>query len=206
MKPYFVGLTGGIACGKSTIATVFRELGVETYDADQFARDVVVPGSEGLRLLNMFFGSEIIQSDGCLDRKRLGKIAFADPDKLRLVEKILHPLIKERLEDVLKSAELRNVDIVIYENSLIVESDTVKNFDALIVAYVNPDEQISRVMKRNGFSEEEARQRLSAQAPLAQKVVLADYVIATAGTKIESQRQVCAVWQDLQRRAPRRNG
>jgi dephospho-CoA kinase len=200
-----VGLTGGIACGKSGIRQELERLGAAVCDADQLSREAVVPGSFGLGCLVNEFGEGILQPDGTLDRRRLGAIAFADPEKLRVVERCLHPIIESLLWGRLKAAEAEGRDVFIYENSIIVEKDDVKRYDALVVAYVNPTEQLRRLIARNGLTEEEARQRFAVQAPQERKLAVADYIIDTSGSREESDRQVYVTWTALRKAARQRS-
>lgn len=190
-----IGLTGGIACGKSLVGMYMRELGANVVDADELSRRVVVPGTPGLAKLHEAFGARVIAGDGTLDRRALGALAFSDPAALTLVEQILHPLINDELE-----AEIsRATDVLVYENAILFEKGGVKRCDRLIVTHVPQAVQIARVVKRNGLTEDEARRRIAAQWPQDKKVATADYVIDTSGTKDELRRIVAAVWRDVRR-------
>lgn len=176
-----LGLTGGIACGKSTVADLFREHGVEIVDADRVARDVVAKGTPGLAAIVDAFGEEMLLPDGTLDRRRLGGVVFADAEKRKQLEAITHPLIAQ--EGMRRIAELQTSDApyLLYEAALLVEGGSHENFPGLVVVTADPEIQLARLMERDGSTEEEARARIESQLPLARKEALADVVIRNDG-------------------------
>lgn len=177
----FFGLTGGIASGKSAVASRFRERGLVVIDADQVARDVVAKGSEGLAEIVRTFGEGVLAEDGGLDRKRLAAVVFSDPASRRKLEAITHPRIS--LESMRRAEEARasGHPIVCYEAALLIEGGLADAFRPLVVVTTSPELQLARAMARDGASEEEVRARLEAQLPMERKAAVADYVIANEG-------------------------
>lgn len=193
-----VGLTGSIAVGKSTVCEIFRELGCHILDADQTARDVVEPRTEGLEKVIEHFGEGVLKSDGSLDRAALGNIVFADKAKLEILNSIIHPLVFRAQNDWIKSLE--NTDpkgIAIVDAALMIESGGYKRFNKLIVVWCNADIQVARLMKRDGFSKEEARRRIDSQMPQEEKKKFADFLIDTSGSVDETHRQTLDVYEQL---------
>lgn len=176
-----VGLTGGIASGKSTVGRIFRELGVHVVDADLVARDVVAKGSEGLAEVVRAFGSEVLAEDGTLDRKKVGAMVFTDPEKRKVLESITHPRIAARSMAELGALAQRGDVYGIYEAALLVENGSHLMMAALVVVAVSEDMQVRRVMQRDRLAEDEARARLAAQLPLQKKIDVADFVIWNDG-------------------------
>ncbi len=176
-----MGLTGGIGSGKSTVARMFAEQGVPVVDADQIARDVVAPGTDGLAEIRAAFGDSILAPDGSLDRKALAERVFADADARKQLEAILHPRIARA--SMARFAELASEGhpYAIYEAALLVENGSHRMMSALIVVTASEATQLARVQARDGLSEAEARARMAAQLPLEEKVRVADYVIENDG-------------------------
>ena len=191
---YLVGLTGGIASGKSYVASLFGELGASTVDADQVAREVVVPGSTGLVQVVGAFGFEILLPSGELDRVKLGEIVFADAEKRIELEKILHPLIKTRTTQLISE---QPSDIVVYAVPLLVEANVDYPFDAIITVEAGVENQVSRLMTSRQMSESDARARIGAQTSSADRVARANFVIDSSGTKEQTKAQVIDVWKQL---------
>lgn len=172
-----LGLTGGIASGKSTVGKIFKELGVTVIDADQLARDVVMPNSPGLQEVLDSFGSEYQTPEGALDRAKLGQHIFAHPEARAELDSLLHPRIHELFKACCTAAHASNTPYILYEAALLVELKYHESMDRLIVVAAARDLQIRRVMKRNGISEEEATARVDSQYPLERKLEVANYVI-----------------------------
>lgn len=172
-----VGLTGGIASGKSTVARAFMERGIPVIDADQLAREVVAPGSPGLAAIVQTFGEDVLLADGTLDRKGLAARVFADRALLSQLNAITHPLVARLSAERLAAIEEGSVPYAIYEAPLIVESGLHKAMRALVVVALDVPLQIERVMKRDGLGLAAAESRIAAQAPLSKKLEAADYVI-----------------------------
>jgi len=187
-----VGLTGGIASGKSTVARLFGALGVPVVDADAVARDIVAPGSEALREIAAAFGGAVIV-DGALDRAALGARVFADPDARRRLEAITHPRIAAESGRRLASALAGGAPYALYEAALLVENGAYKMFPALVVVTAPEDVQRARIAARDGLDAAQAQARIAAQAPVAAKVAVADWVIENAGDLAALEARVRAV-------------
>ena len=176
-----VGLTGSIGVGKSFVTSVFAELGCHVVDADQTAREVVMPGTPGLKALTESFGEEILNTDGTLDRKRLGALVFADEDQRQRLNHILHPFIIARQDEILREWEREDPKgIGIVDAALMIESGGYKRFDKLIVVHCRPEVQLERLMLRDKLSREEAERRINSQMPQEEKQKFADYLIDTS--------------------------
>ncbi|MEM9489935.1 MAG: dephospho-CoA kinase, partial [Myxococcota bacterium] len=184
-----IGLTGGIASGKSTVAAALRELGAQVIDADQLARQVVEPGQPAFTEIADRFGARVIDPDGRIDRKALGAIVFADPKARRDLEAITHPRIRAASGAAIVELAAKGHDPIIYEAALIVEKALHEQpwMDGLIVVAVPLEVQRQRLMARDGMTFEAAEQRLAAQLPLADKVAAADHVIDNAGSVADTR-------------------
>ena len=191
---YLVGLTGGIASGKSYVASLLGELGASTVDADEVAREVVVPGSTGLVQVVGAFGFEILLPSGELDREKLGQIVFSDPEKRIELEKILHPLIKARTTQLISQ---QPSDIVVYAVPLLVEANVHYPFDTIITVEAGVENQVSRLMSSRQMSESDARARIGAQTTSAERIARANFVIDSSGPKEQTKLQVVEVWNQL---------
>lgn len=176
-----VGLTGGIASGKSTVGRLFRELGVGVVDADEVAREIVMPGTPGLAAVVEAFGAGVLGPDGALDRKALGAVVFADRDKRKTLEAITHPRIFARSMELLGEHARRDDVYAMYEAALLVENGSHRMFQALVVVAAERGVQLERIRARDGLSEEDAEARLAAQLPLRAKIDVADHVIWNDG-------------------------
>ena len=193
-----VGLTGGIATGKSTVTAMFAHLGAKVVDADLLAREVVMPGQPAHAQIVREFGPDVLQEDGALDRKRLGALVFADAQKRKRLEEITHPAIRVRQQRILSVYEEEAFDgIVIWDAALLVESGGAKGMDRVVVVTADPAAELRRLVDRDGFSEEEARGRMASQMPLAEKAKVADYVIDNSGSRAETERRVREVYRAL---------
>ena len=196
--PRRIGLTGGIATGKSYVRARFEALGVPTIDSDVLAREAVAPGTPGLEAVVRAFGPNVLDASGGLDRKRLGAMVFADPAKRQVLEEIVHPEVRRSTEAWFAALDPA-APFAIADIPLLYETGRDKDFHAVIVAACDREEQLRRVMARDGLSEAEARQRMAAQLPIEDKVTRADFVIRTDGTYAETDRQVRDVYELLQR-------
>lgn len=179
------GLTGGIASGKSTVAARFRTRGLAVLDADQIAREVVLPGSPALLELTARFGPGVLGADGALDRQRLGALVFADPDARRALNAIVHPRIAARTQELRAQLEAAGHDVACYEAALLVENGLAAAFQPLVVVVAAPALQRARLMQRDGLDASAAEQRLAAQAPLEAKLAVAAYVVRNEGNRDE---------------------
>ncbi len=193
-----VGLTGSIAVGKSHALSILRELGCHTIDADQIARQVVTPGSSGLKAIVDHFGTEVLSSNGTLDRQKLGAIVFEDEQKRALLNSILHPLIIAAQDEQVRKLEQDDPKgIVVIDAALMIESGGYRRLDKLIVVHCRPEIQLQRLMKRDGLSRDDAENRIAAQMPQEEKKRFADFLIATSGTFEETRAQVEDVYRQL---------
>ncbi len=203
-----VGLTGGIATGKSTVTDVFRRLGCEIIDADVLAREVVAPGEPALAEIAREFGPDVLQPDGALDRKRLGAIVFADPERRRRLEAITHPAIRARFMARLAALTERGFDgIAIFDAPVMIESGNYKSMDRLVVVLTDEPTQRARLTARDAIDDGEASRKIASQMPVADKARLADYVIDNSGDRAATDAQVrrvhAALLADLRARTAR---
>ena len=193
-----VGLTGGIATGKSTVSQMFAHLGAKIVDADLLAREVVMPGQPALAEIAAEFGPGVLQADGSLDRKRLGDIVFGNPEKRRRLEQITHPAIYLRQQRILSVYEEEAFEgVVLWDAAVLIESGGHKRMDKLVVVLTDPATELARLMARDAMTEDVARTRIAAQMPVADKAALADYVIDNSGSRAETERQVRDVYARL---------
>lgn len=192
-----IGLTGGIASGKSLVAQILRELGAPVIDADELARRVVQPGQPAYDDIVHEFGRGVLAADGTLDRKRLGAIVFGDEKKRKRLGQITHPRIAQLALAETAAHSARGEPIVIYEAALLVENDIHGSLAGLIVVKAQPDQQLARATARDGAGEEAARARMASQLPLADKLAVATHVIDNSGTPEETRRQVENLWREL---------
>jgi len=194
-----VGLTGSIAVGKSYVLGIFSELGCFVLDADKTSREVVEPGTRGLAEIVEHFGSDILFSDGTLDRGKLAAIVFDDDSKRELLNSIVHPRVFEAQNSWLAEVEKKNPKgIAIVDAALMIESGGYKRFDKLIVIWCQPDVQLSRLLSRGGLSEDEARKRITAQMPQDEKKKYADFLIDTSKGYEDTRRQTAEVFHELE--------
>lgn len=201
-----VGLTGGIATGKSTVSEILRQLGGEIIDADRLARDVVEPEQPAWKQIVAEFGGGIVTAEGALDRKKLGAIVFADPERRKRLEAITHPAIRARFQARLDELAAQGfAGIVVFDAPVMIESGNYKNMDRLVVVVTDDATQAARLQERDGTDEAEGRRKIASQMPLAEKAKLADYVIDNSGdrdaTAAEVRRVFAALMADLQARA-----
>lgn len=191
------GLTGGIACGKSTVARMFEDLGARVLDADQIARDVVRPGEPAHGEIAGEFGPGVLLPDGSLDRAALGRIVFADAARRSRLNAITHPRIALESAKRLQALRSAGAAIVLYEAALLVETGGYKMHEGLIVVTARPEAQLRRLIARDGCSEDEADRKIASQLPLEKKTAVADYVIDNSGSPEETRAQVKKVWAAL---------
>ena len=193
-----VGLTGSIGVGKSFVASVFEELGCHVVDADQTAREVVMPGTPGLKALTEAFGEDILNPDGTLDRKQLGALVFADETQRQRLNHILHPFIIARQDEILNEWEKDDPHgIGIVDAALMIESGGYRRFDKLIVVHCRPEVQLERLMLRDKLSRDEAQRRIDSQMPQEEKQKFADYLIDTSDGFEPTKAQVLRVYEQL---------
>jgi dephospho-CoA kinase len=186
-----VGLTGGIATGKSTVSEMLRQRGSALIDADVLARAVVEPGEPALGRIVAEFGRAVLQPDGRLDRKKLGALVFADAAKRKRLEQITHPAIRERLTRRLQELSEQGFrGLAIFDAAVLIESGNHRNMDRLIVVVTDEATQIARLMARDGIDHDDAVRKVRSQMPVAEKAKLADHVIENAGDRAATEAQV----------------
>ena len=182
-----VGLTGGLATGKSTVSDILRGLGCVVLDADVLAREVVEPGQPALATIAQEFGPEVLRPDGTLDRKRLGAIVFADPERRRRLEAITHPAIRDRYLARLAELEAQGFDgVVVWDAPVMIESGGYKNMDRLVVVITDAATQRERALARDG-DRTDVERKIASQMPLADKAALADHVIDNSGDRAATE-------------------
>lgn len=199
-----VGLTGSIAVGKSFVASIFTELGCHVLDADQTAREVVLPGSPGLEAVAQSFGHDVLNPDGTLNRQRLGELVFRDEEKRQQLNHILHPFIITRQDEIMRDWECEDPQgIGIIDAALMIESGGYRRFDKLIVVHCRPEVQLERLMLRNGLSRDEAQARINSQMPQEEKQKFADYLIDTSDGFEPGRKRTVEVYNELRLLAAR---
>ncbi|EJQ27442.1 dephospho-CoA kinase [Bacillus cereus] len=185
-----IGLTGGIASGKSTVSQMFRELSIPVIDADIIAREVVERGKPAYNKIVEVFGMEVLQEDGELDRPKLGSVVFYNEEKRLQLNKIVHPAVREEMNRQKEMYIKEGMQAVVLDIPLLFESKLTSLVDRILVVAVKPHTQLERLMKRNNFSEEEATARIQSQMPLEEKVKNADEVINNDGTIMGTKTQL----------------
>ena len=184
-----IGLTGGIASGKSTVAAMLRELGFDVIFADEISRGLLGPGEAALHETVREFGPDILRPDGTLDRKKLASIVFADQAKLDRLNAIIHPRVEVEMLRRFAELEPEGRSVAFVEAALLVEAGYMKNLDGLVVTWCKPEQQMERLVAR-GMTEKDARARIAAQMPVEEKLKLATYKIDCSQSMEETQRQV----------------
>ncbi len=195
-----VGITGGIASGKSLALNTFMKLGAYAIDCDALSREVVIPCSKAWWEIVNFFGKDILRNDLEIDRKKLRRIVFGDSEKLEVLEKIIHPEVRRKCMervDAIKKMEPNAAALVVIDVPLLIEIGIQKEFDKVIVVYVSEKVQIRRVMERDGVTKEAAKKLIEIQMPLKAKLKFADIVINNEGTLEETEKQVRTVFHAL---------
>jgi dephospho-CoA kinase len=196
-----VGLTGGIASGKSTVAAMLVKKGAFHIDFDILAHEVEKPDMPAWRSIIDAFGPEIRNEDGTINRIKLGAIVFADQKKMAQLNAIVHPAVFMAWRRQLEEIEKEKTDaIVLSDVPLLIEAGMKQMVDVVLLVYISPEEQLRRLIVRNGYTREDALSRLSAQMPIQDKLALADLIVNNEGSRKETQKQVVAVWRELIRR------
>ncbi|MFD0688472.1 dephospho-CoA kinase [Actinomadura fibrosa] len=194
-----VGLTGGIGSGKSEVSARLAERGAVVIDADRIAREVVEPGTPGLAAVVAEFGEDVLLPSGGLDREKVGSIVFADRDRLAALNAIVHPLVGERMQELMDAAP--EDAIVVYDVPLLAENGLASMYDAVVVVDAPEETQLDRLTSRRGMAEEDARARMANQASRAERRAIATHVLDNSGTLDDLKAQVDALWEDLTARA-----
>lgn len=198
-KALVVGLTGGIATGKSTVAMMLAELGARVVSADAVVHDLLRKGTSVYREVVAEFGADILASDGEIDRRKLGSIVFGDAEKRRRLEKIIHPEVLSHLRAQAQEHRHSGHGVLVLEIPLLVEVRAFDIVDKVLVVTAEQDTQIRRLEKRDGISREDALLRLSSQMPITEKVQYGNWVVSTEGTLRSTKKQVHKVWTEIQK-------
>ncbi len=195
-----IGLTGGIVGGKSTAASMFKDLGAKIVDVDKIGHSVILPHRPAWKKIIRLFGKDFLRNDLTIDRGKLGKIVFTNQTLLKKLNEITHPeiikVIKKEI-NLAKNKTYNQEKILIIDAALIYEAKMDRLMDKIIVVYINEDEQAKRLIKRNDLSKEEALQRIKSQMPIKEKVKMADYVIDNSNSMDETKKQVEKIWKKL---------
>lgn len=193
-----VGLTGGIAAGKSEVSRRLAERGAVIVDADVLAREAVEPGSDGLAEVVEAFGEEILAPDGTLDRAALGTVVFADPSRREMLNAIIHPRVRARAAQIARDAVAADPHAVVVQDiPLLVETGQAGAFDVVVVVDAPDDARIARLLARSGMGEAEARSRMAAQATREQRLAAADHVIENTGSLPALRESVDRLWDEV---------
>ncbi len=196
---FLIGLTGGIAAGKSTVAKLWVEHGAIEIDADQLAREVVLPGTEGSNKIRQVFGAEVFDANGDLDRKALAAVIFHDSAKRTLLEQIIHPEVRRRVTEILST--LPQDSIVIYNVPLLVEAEVVMPFDKVVTVEAPQEEQVARLIKHRGMTESEALSRIRVQASPARRAARADVILSSNHDLDALLKHADNLWHEIVREA-----
>ncbi|MCH2519541.1 MAG: dephospho-CoA kinase [Dehalococcoidia bacterium] len=191
------GLTGGIGAGKSTVANMFQESGIPVVLADDVGREVASKGSDGLAEIVRSFGPDVLDSNGELDRRKLGTLIFNDPDRRRELEAILHPRVRDQSRELFSQLEQAGNQIVVYESALLYETQRHTEMRGVILVTASEGQRIARVRSRDGSEEEAVRQRIKAQMDDEEKRGLADYIIENNGNLQALRREVDSLIEQL---------
>ena len=195
-----VGLTGGLACGKSFVGEVLRGYGCLLIQADELGHEVLEPGGEAYEPVVGEFGSEILDTAGRIDRQVLAARVFAAPERLAALNRLVHPPVYRKEEELIAEFAVGNPHgVAVVEAAILIETGSYRRYDRIVLVTCREDQQIERALRREGFSLSDVNARLSRQMPVAEKRKFADFVIDTSGEKEETVRQTCAVFEKLRR-------
>jgi len=193
-----LGLTGGVATGKSTVSLMLEELGAPLIDFDVLARHVVLPGTSALKKIAHYFGQEVVRPDGALDRQQLSRIVFQNDRKRKKLESITHPdIFQAFFHEVARLADMEPVSIIQVSIPLLVELELQPLFEKVLVVYAASRQQVDRLIGRDGISRRQAADILKSQMHIDDKLPAADYVVYNEGSLAETRKQVEIIWQDL---------
>ena len=188
-----IGLTGSIATGKSTVANMIKEMNIPVIDADKVAREVVEPGEKAYEQIVEYFGTEILFPDGTLNRKKLGTIVFQDEEKRNVLNSIVHPVIRERMDQQKEEYLAKGYKTVVLDIPLLFEGNRQDEFDKVLLVAVSEETQLKRLLERDKMGKEDALNRIRSQMPIKDKIPLADAVIYNDGTIEETKAQLIAI-------------
>jgi len=193
-----LGLTGGLASGKSLVSAEFARLGARVIDADVISRETTAPGTETFKAVVKEFGEGVLREDGSIDRAALGEIVFSDPERLRVLNRITHPAIRERIRSELRVMEKEDASaLIVVDAALLIETGLYREMDRVAVVYADTERRMERVMERDGIDEHGARVRMGAQMPLEEKLDYADYIIENNGSIEEAVRRAAELFEEL---------
>ena len=193
---FLIGLTGGIAAGKTTVAGHWVSLGGIEIDADKLAREVVEPGTKGLEQVKQVFGSSVLNADGSIDRQKLGELVFNDPEKRLALEGIIHPLVRQRASELL--AELPQNSMVIYTVPLLVEANVSLPFDVIVSVEAPEADRVKRLVSSRGMSTDQAMARIRSQASAIERAAAADYILNSNQPLTSLLADASALWNKFQ--------
>jgi len=193
-----VGLTGGLATGKSFVGEALEQLGCHLLKADRLGHEVLLPGGEAFAAVVEEFGPDVLDADGTINRRRLGQMAFGDPERLRKLNELVHPPVIAREEAWLHQVEALDAEaIAVVEAAILIETGSYRRFDRLVLTVCREEQQIERAMKRDQLTREQVEERLRRQMPLAEKRRFAHYVVDTSGEKEQTLEQVRGLYRAL---------
>lgn len=194
---YWIGLTGGIASGKSTVSKILRQRGLPVIDADDLARDAIMHGSEGYKQVIKTFGMDVLNKDGTLNRESLAEIVFNSKTELQKLESIIHPIVRKKTSELKVSLEKQSYKMAFYDVPLLFEKNMKEMFDYVVVVYSRMDQQIERLKSRNNMTKEQAVNRILNQIPMDDKIKQSDYVIDNTSDLTNLENQVTKLVNDL---------
>lgn len=192
-----VGLTGGIGSGKSTVSRLLAARGAVVVDADAVAREVVEPGTPGLAAVVAALGEQVLRPDGALDREEVGRLVFADPERLAALNAVVHPLVGARMAELEADAARGGAAVVVHDVPLLAENGLRGLYDVVLVVDCPPEVQLDRLVRLRGMTEADARARMAAQAGREDRLAVADLVVRNDGTPADLEREVERVWEEL---------
>ena len=198
--PLAFGLTGGIACGKSTVAGYFRELGAHIIDADVLGHELIQPGQPAYHEITKHFGGKVLDATRAIDRRKLGARVFADERERQALNAILHPRIIARMGELVREQQARDAQVVVIVDApLIYEAGIETEFRKIIAVWCGPEQQLERLMAKTGLSQQEAERRIAAQMPAEEKRRRADYAIDSSGSREGTREQAQTIFRELER-------
>ncbi|MGH9463389.1 MAG: dephospho-CoA kinase [Vicinamibacteria bacterium] len=192
-----VGLTGGIACGKTVVRKLLADRGALTIDADAIVHQLMSAGTDLTRRIADAFGPDVLSPSGAIDRTKLGRLVFSDPAERSKLNALVHPEVIREEKRLLREAESNGVEVAVVDAALMIEAGTYRDYDRLLVVHCPRAVQLDRLVARDGLSRAEAARRVDAQLPVEEKKTYADFLIDTSGNLADTERQVHEVWEKL---------
>lgn len=193
----WIGLTGGIASGKSTVSKILRQRGLPVVDADELARDAIIHGSEGYKNVVKAFGMDVLNKDGTLNRESLAEIVFTDKSQLEKLESIIHPIVREKTKKIKESLKAQGYKMAFYDVPLLFEKKMESMFDKVVVVYSRMDQQIERLKSRNNMTKEQAVNRILNQVSMDDKIKKCDFVVDNTSDHKNLENQITKLLEDL---------